>query len=144
MATQQSPNVLHTWFEEVWNKARPEAIDELSTPDVVAHGLTDSQGRQVAGREPFKQFWRDFHSAFPDIRIEVEDSLAVGDKVMVRCTVRATHSGDGLGFPPSGKPITFTGMCMARVKDGRIAEAWNSFDFLTLFQQLDKVPSSFA
>ena len=134
------PNVLYRWFEEVWNKGRETAIDELATPDVIAHGIVDSQGNELVGRDAFKAFWRQFRSAFPDIRVEVHDGLVESNKAMVRCTVRGTHLGDGLGIPPTSKPVVFTGMCIARMKNGQMAEAWNNFDFLTLYQQIGVLP----
>jgi steroid delta-isomerase-like uncharacterized protein len=136
-------NILDRWFEEVWNDGRAEAIDELAAPDIVSHGLVDARGNDIAGREAFKAFWRQFRGAFPDVHVDVEDAINEGDKVMVRCTVRGTHTGEGMG-PATGKKITFTGMCLARVKVGQFVEVWNSFDFLALYQQLDLVPATFA
>jgi len=141
---QETDNLLRRWFEEVWNQGRIEAIDELAAPDVVAHGLTDSRGVQVTGREVFKEFWRGFRDAFPDVRITVEDDLMAGEKMMVRCSVTGTHHGPGLGVAPTGKRIEFTGMCMARAKDGQIVEAWNSFDFLSFYQQFGLLPERLA
>jgi predicted ester cyclase len=43
-------------------------------------------------------------------------------------------------MPATGKPAVFSGMCIARIRDGQIVEAWNSFDFLTFYQQLGVVP----
>jgi predicted ester cyclase len=137
-------NFLHRWFEEVWNKGRIEAIDEMAAPNVIAHGLVDAQGNELVGTEAFKTFWRQFRGAFPDIRVDVEDALVDGNKVMVRCMVRATHCGEGIGIAPTGKPVTFTGMCVARLKDCQMAEAWNNFDFLSLYQQLGIVPKGLA
>ena len=37
------------------------------------------------------------------------------------------------------KSFTFTGICLVHVKDGLIHEAWNSFDFLSLYQQIGLV-----
>ncbi len=67
----------------------------------------------------------------------VEDVITEGDLTVARCTVTAKHTGEGLGKPPKGNPIEFTGMTMARIKDGKIAEAWNNFDFMTMFQQME-------
>ena len=129
--------LLQRWFEEVWNKGREDAIDELSTPDVIAHGLTNPDGSEVKGQLAFKEFYRSFRSAFPNIHIEVEDTLTEGDKTLARCLVTATHTGEGIGKTPTGKPVKFTGMCLVRAKDGKIAEAWNNFDFNTMFEQLE-------
>ena len=141
---KENKNLLHQWFEEVWNKGRAEAIDELAAPNVVSHGLIDAQGTDIAGREVFKSFWRQFRSAFPDLHINIDDGIIEGENVMVRCTVRGTHAGEGMGLAATQKPVTFTGMCVARVKDGQLVEVWNNCDFLSLYQQLGVVPASFS
>ena len=72
--------------------------------------------------------------------IRVGDVLVDGNKVSVRCSVTATHTGDGLDCQPTNKPAHFTGMCMVRIKDGKIVEDWNNFDFLSMYQQLGITP----
>jgi predicted ester cyclase len=108
-------------------------------PDVIIYGLAETSGKEVSGAEAFKAFHEGFRGAFPDIQVVVEDTVTEGDKIAARCLVKATHVGDGLGIEASGKPVEFTGMCMVRVKDGRIIESWNSFDFLTLMKQIEMV-----
>ncbi len=49
--TNQNDTILHHWFEEVWNKGRREVIDEMLSPDAIAHGLTDAKGNEVGGAE---------------------------------------------------------------------------------------------
>ena len=128
--------LMRRWFEEVWNKGRAEAIDEMFAEDGVAHGLSDETGALLRGPAGFKPFFQNFRSAFPDIQIVVEDTIAEGDKVAARCTVRATHAGEGLGFAATQRPMEITGIAMVRVRDGKIVEAWNNFDFMGMFQQL--------
>lgn len=128
--------LLHRWFEEVWNQGRESAIDELTTPDAVTHGLKDASGNDVTGRESFKPLHRQFRTAFPDMHFAIEDSFTVGDKVFVRCRVTANHTGPGLTATPTNRRVDFTGMCLARVKDGCIVEGWNNFDLLTMYRQL--------
>lgn len=138
------PHLLKTWFEEVWNKGRESAIDELADPNMVAHGLVDARGEPISGVAKFKEFWRQFRETFPDIHIDVQEALAEADKEIVRCVVHATHKGGGIGLPATNKRIKFTGMVIARVKDGRLVEAWDNWDFLHLYQQLGAVPASLA
>ena len=137
-------NLLYRWFEEVWNQGRLEVVDELAAPDMITHGIVDAAGNTVAGREAFKEFWRQFRTTFPDVQITVEDGLVDGDRVMVRCTVRATHQGPGVGVVPTQKPVTFSGMCVGRVRDGQLVEGWNNFDFLSMYQQVGAVPTALA
>lgn len=133
------PTIQHQWFDQVWNQGQESAIDELLCPDVIGHGLVDAEGNEIVGIEGFRAFFHGFRQAFPDIHVEVTDTISEGDKVVANCRVTATHSGDGFLMPATGKPVEFTGVCIVRVSDGKIAESWNSFDFLTLMQQLEAI-----
>jgi steroid delta-isomerase-like uncharacterized protein len=128
--------LIRRWFEEVWNKGREEAIDELFGEEGVAHGLADEAGEPLRGPSGFKPFFRRFREAFPGIEVVVEDTVSEGDKVAARCTVRGRHGGDTLGFTATERPVEFTGIAIVRVSGGKIAEAWNNFDFMSMFQQL--------
>jgi predicted ester cyclase len=59
-----------------------------------------------------------------------------GDRVAAHCRVVARHVGDALGAPATNTPVTFTGVAIARVRDGQIVEGWNNFDFLSMYQQI--------
>jgi steroid delta-isomerase-like uncharacterized protein len=126
----------HDWFEEVWNKGRSEAISEMLAEDGVAHGLTDSEGNELRGPAGYRPFFEGFKSAFPDIRVEVVDTICEGDKIVARCEVRGTHTGEGIGMLATNRPVSFTGITILRIENGKIAEAWNNFDFRALFTQL--------
>ena len=135
--TSDNASVVRRWFEEVWNRGREEAIDELFAEEGVAHGLTDESGAELRGPAHFKTFHGRFREAFPDIEVVVEDTVSEGDKVAARCTVRGRHRGDSLGFKATDSPVEFTGITFVRVRDGKIVEAWNNFDFMSMFQQLN-------
>jgi predicted ester cyclase len=55
---------------------------------------------------------------------------------MARCIVSGVHSGDGLGIPPTGRRVELSGMCLARIENEKLAEAWNNFDLEALYRQL--------
>jgi predicted ester cyclase len=119
--------VLYKWFNEVWNDDNEDAIDRLMTSDSSANGILTAD--QPKGAEGFKIFFRGFRSQFHTVRIDVEDVISQDDMESARTTIYATHT-------ESGKNVTFSGICMVRVKDEKIAEAWNNYDFLELYQQL--------
>jgi steroid delta-isomerase-like uncharacterized protein len=137
--TTEEKTLAHHWFEEVWNKGRAEAIDEMFAEDAIAHGLGDAGGNELRGPADFKPFFYSFRAAFPDIQVTVEETVSEGDRLAARCTVTGTHAGEGIGFAATNQPVTFTGMCMLRIKDGKIVEAWNNFDFMSMFQQLGAI-----
>lgn len=136
--TNAQRTLAHEWFEEVWNKGRADAIAELFADDGIAHGLTDAEGNELRGPIAFRVFFDSFRSAFPDLRIEVVDTICEGDKIAARCEVRGTHAGDGIGIAATNRPISFTGMTILRIENGKIAEAWNNFDFQGLYTQLGR------
>ena len=98
-------NLIHRWFEEVWNNRSEEAIDEMFAADGVANGLNDVEGNPLRGPEGFKTLHRAFLSAYPDLKITVEDTITEGDKIAARCTIRATHAGEGIGVAPTNQPV---------------------------------------
>jgi steroid delta-isomerase-like uncharacterized protein len=133
---QTYQTLVHRWFEEVWNQGREDTIDELLTEDSIAHGLPGEPDGDVRGPAAFKQFLRKFRTAFPDLRIDVEDCAVEGNKIAVRCVVTATHAGPGIMSAPTGRSTRFAGMGFVYVKDGKFTDRWNTFDFLTMYRQL--------
>jgi steroid delta-isomerase-like uncharacterized protein len=129
-------NFIHRWAEEAWNKGREDAIDEMLDPAVIGYGLTDDTGAQIDGKEAFRGFYRKFRTAFPDIHVEVGESVVEGDKVSSVCRLTGTYSGEGLAFPVFDKTLDVTGNLMVRLKNGKIVEAWNYFDFATAFSKM--------
>lgn len=93
--------------------------DPFHSKDYVHHGLR--------GPSNFKdrlQVMDSLLAAFPDFKFTPEDIIAEGDKVVVRYTFTGTHKGPYLGVPASGKKITFTGVGIYRISEGRLVEGW--------------------
>jgi predicted ester cyclase len=128
--------VLREWFEELWNKGKEDTIDRLLAPHGVAHGLG---AQPLVGPGQFKPFYRQFRGAFPDFRVEVREVVVEGDMAAALCHVTGVHCGPGMGTPSNAK-VDFWGMTMARVKDGQLVEGWNSYDFMTCYQQMGVLP----
>lgn len=121
------------WFERVWNQKDESGIAEMADPQVVCHGLDEAGG---GGLDTFKQFYRSFVSAFPDIHIDVRDVILEGDKTVARLSFAGTHQGEGLGIPATGNRFQATAIAITRWKGGRIVEAWNEFDAAGMMKQL--------
>jgi len=126
----------HEWFEEVWNAGDESAVDRLFAADGRAHGLTDEWGVEIVGPAGFKPFFRKYKAAFPDLRMEVAQTVSEGDLIAVRFIVRGTHRGDSIGIMATNRPVEFQGMCILRLSGGQIVEAWNITDTRALFNQL--------
>ena len=137
--SEENKALMRRWFEEVWNKGRAEAIPEMFADEGIAHGLSDDPANPLRGPAGFLPFHTQFREAFPNIEVVVEDQLAEGDLVATRCSVHGKHTGDSLGFAATQSPVDFTGITITRIKDGRIVEAWNNFDFMKMYRQLGAI-----
>ena len=134
--SEENKEIVRRWFEEVWNKGRADAIDEMFDENGIAHGLSDDPSNPIKGPTNFKPFHAVFRDAFPNMMIVIEDMVAEGDKVAARCSVRGKHEGDFRGRAATQSPVEFTGMTIVRIGNGKIVEAWNNFDFMTMNRQL--------
>jgi steroid delta-isomerase-like uncharacterized protein len=134
--SEENKAIVRRWFEEVWNKGRGDAIEEMLAANGVIHGLSDDPSNPMKGPSDFKPFHTVFRGAFPDVDVVVEDLIAEGDKVAVRCSVRGRHTGDHLGVAASNISVEFTGIAIVRIENGEIVEAWNNFDFLRMNKQI--------
>ncbi|WP_153796458.1 ester cyclase [Foetidibacter luteolus] len=119
--------LISRWYQQVWNQGIEKSIDDMLDDDVTVHGISDDV--PLKGTNGFKGFYHDFKSQFTDIDVTVEDVIAEDDIECGRCSVKAVHKA-------TGKPVSFTGIAMVRIKDGKITEGWNNFDFLKMNQQL--------
>jgi steroid delta-isomerase-like uncharacterized protein len=137
--SEENKALLQRWFDEVWNKGRVDAVKEMFAADGVAHGLLEDPESPMRGPDDFKPYHEVFRGAFPDVEVVVEDMIAEGDKVAARCLVRGKHSGDHLGIAATQAPVSFTGMCIVRISDGMIVEAWNNFDFMRMNKQIGAI-----
>ena len=134
--SEENKALLRRWFDEVWNKGRADAIEEMFDEFGIAHGLSDDPLNPIRGPQNFRPFHTTFREAFPNMVIVIEDMIAEGDKVAARCSVRGRHEGDFLEKAATQSPVEFTGIAIVRIANGKIVEAWNNFDFMTLHRQV--------
>lgn len=120
------------WFEEVWNGRRDQLIDELMAPGAYGH----VEGGEYRGPAGFREMQSMFLGALPDVHIEIEDILAEGDRAAVRWHARGTHTGEGFGFKASKRSIDVRGTTWLIVKDGKIAEGWDTWNLSGLLESL--------
>jgi len=131
----QVEEVLHGIYEAV-NTGNLALLDKYVAPGYVEH----SDGFQ--GVEPFKQQITAFRTAFPDLRVTIEDLLlADGGRFASRTTVTGTHAGDLMGMPPTGTHISVEAVDIGRVADGQAQERWGGLNMYSLLTQLGAIPA---
>jgi len=143
MSVEENVELMRRWFNEVWNEGRIESIRELMAPDAIGIGELEDGG-ELRGPADFVPFVERVRSAFPDIKIVVEDAFGAGDKVVLRWTATMTHRGEYLGMAATGKTVRITGMTMTRIAGKQIVEGWDNWDQLAMLKQLGAFQSAQA
>ena len=120
-------------YDEILNKGNLEVFNELCAPNFVKHAIPPNPDFGIEGS---KQSVMMLRNAFPDIKYTVEDMIEDGDKLVARWSAKGTHKGEFMGIPPTGRQVSFTGIEIIRVKDGKAVEEWEELDRAGLMGQL--------
>ena len=127
-------------FYDLINAGNVGGFGELLADDFVEHEETPGL---APTKEGVTDFFRMYIAAFPNLRMDPEDVLASGDKVVARVRVTGTHEGEFMGMPATGKSIDVQGIDIVRFGDDGLAhEHWGVFDVMGMMQQLGVVPGS--
>jgi predicted ester cyclase len=89
-----------------------------------------------------KNFAKEFRQAFPDFHDSIDIQLAEGDMVATRFTSMGTHRGAFMGVEPTNRELTWTGITIDRISEGKIVESWANWDMMGMMQQLGAISES--
>ena len=129
-------DVVRRIFDEVVNQGLVERVDELFTDDYLDHGpMGDMQGR-----EAFKQVVQMWRGAVPDVHCTVEHLVVEGDTAAWVVRTTGTHTGEGLGFPPTGRSFETLSANVGILRDGKAAEHWAEQGMFPMLMQLGVLP----
>jgi steroid delta-isomerase-like uncharacterized protein len=137
--TETNKAISRRFVDEIFNEGRLETVDEIVTADFIGHDAASPE--PIIGPEGMKRNVEGYRTAFPDVRLSIEEEIAEGDRVVTRWTARGTHQAELFGIPATGKQATVGGITIDRIVEGRIAESWTNWDTLGLLQQLGALPA---
>ena len=125
------------WTDSVlkmWNEANLTVVDEVYAPELVRHdcGLPED----IVGLENIKNYLEKFFNAFPDLNITVDETIAVGNKLVQRWTLTGTNTGYMAEMPPSGKNVRVSGVSIVHLVNRKAVEIWDFYNALDMYQQL--------
>jgi len=129
--------LVRRYFDEVWTKGNLAVADELIAVGGVSY---DPIAGELKGSESIKGQVREYRSAFPDLRVVIDDLVVAGDKAVARWTATGTHKGTMMGVAPTGKTFIIEGISCERISNGKIVEHRAQWDTLKFLQNLGLVP----
>jgi steroid delta-isomerase-like uncharacterized protein len=120
-------------YHSVWNERRLEYIDQVIAE---THALGDPtvSGKGV-GPTAYRRQVERFLAGLPDLKFAVDETISEGDKLVVSWTITGTHRGEFLGVPPTNKKVTFSGITINQIADGKVLESTVIWDGLGLLKQ---------
>jgi len=133
MTVEQNKQVVIKFNNEFFTKGNTEITKELFAETFVNHSAPPNAPTDASF---LVKFVTGFRHGFSDISVQIQEILGEGDKVSVRKTITATHTGEFMGKPATGKKIVITGMDIETLKDGKITDHWSLSDFMQVFQSL--------
>jgi steroid delta-isomerase-like uncharacterized protein len=142
LSKQEQNKQLVSQFFETLDRQDTEMIDQLVSS--TNYSLHFSGMPPMDWNENKKEFLAPFTKAFPDLRRNIVDMVAEGDKVAVSINVTGTYKGEFQGIPPTGKQVSFTAMDILTIIDGKITEEWATADMMGLMQQIGAIPARSA
>lgn len=137
MSAEENKEIVRR-YQEAYNRNDFEALSEVLAEDARTPKILPGVPSGLEGAKAVHQMMLE---GFPNFHTRIDDLIAEGDKVVARITMMGTNTGTFMGMPPTGKTVEFTGIYIARVKNGKIIEHWGEEDSIGLMQQLGAMPS---
>jgi predicted ester cyclase len=138
MSVERNEAVAAAVVERVMNRGDLEAVEERFAAGYVEHDVLPST--IPPGLEGMKQLVGMLRGAFPDLRYDIEDVVADGDRVVLRITGRGTMRGTLFGLPATGRSASWSEIHISRFAAGKVVEHWSVTDQLGMLQQLGLAP----
>jgi steroid delta-isomerase-like uncharacterized protein len=139
VAVPENEAIIRRLNDEVLNAGNPAAVEGILDPDhVLYYPLLPEPMR---GAQQWGQTVVNYFTAFPDMKITIEDMISDRDMVVARWSAIGTHKGDLLGIPPTNKTVHWSGVGIYRIRNGLILEQWGMDDQLGLMQRLGVIPT---
>ncbi len=132
MSVEENKEIVRR-YQEIYNSNDLDALGEVVSEDLLTPKIMPGIPTGIEGA---KAAHRIMLTGFPDYQTIIDDLFAEGDKVAARITMSGTNTGSFMGIPPTGKHISFTGIYIARIANGKIVEHWGEEDGVGLLQQL--------
>ena len=137
----QNASLIRQFYDEVFNAGNIEFAQQVHGPGYRYHDITVSDA--PVDHDTYMARNAGFAAAFPDRRVDIEDLIASGDRVVARAIMHATHTGPLGDVAPTGRRVRLASTIIYRFDAGRVVEEWEIFDKLGMYQQLGvAVPSS--
>lgn len=133
---EENKTLIRDYIAEVVNGRKTWLLSTFVSPEHVMHELIGDH----YGPEGVRLAIEGYQTAFPNLRVAIDDLVGEGDRIVRRFTATGTHRGTFMGIAPTGRFVSVTGVAIDRIRGGRLVESWLSFDALGALRQIGALP----
>jgi steroid delta-isomerase-like uncharacterized protein len=116
----------------VWNNGNLDEVDALWDPNVVRNA---NQLPDVKGIDGIKKVISSFRTAYPDLKLIIDEEIYAENKAIIRWSLTGTNTGQG-EMPPTGKKINIWGISLLHFANGKLTREFVAFDNQAIMEQL--------
>jgi steroid delta-isomerase-like uncharacterized protein len=136
--SQANKDAARRFYNDAFGKGDMALIDQMAAANFVDHNPPGPG--MPGGAEGIKAVVGMFRTAFPDLKLSVEDQIAEGGKVVSRITFAGTHQGEMMGIPATGKQVKLGVVDILHFEGDKVVERWGQADMMGMMIQLGVVP----
>lgn len=126
---------------EMWASDSDDRPEDVFAATYANHQESDIRGGvQTRDLASWKDVVQKHHTGFPDLTVRLDTQIAEGDRVATRWEFSGHHTGAFMGVAPTGKVVTWTGVQIDRIEDGKIVESWVDWDKYRLLKGIGLIP----
>ena len=119
---------------KIYNEGNLDLVDEIIAPENILH--QSAYPDDIVGIDAFKDYITNVRTAFPDMKLTFDEKIFKGYKIMTRWTFTGTNTGSLREMPPTGKPVSYSGLSLTHMKAGKFVESWIIYNVLEFYKQL--------
>jgi len=138
MTIQENKVLVRRFIDEIFVQGSFDAVDELLADDFVGHTWPSTGD----GKADLKHAIERTSAGLSASKFTIEDMIAEDDRVAVRLTASARHTGTFMGMPGSGKTYEIGEIHIFRISHAKVVEHWHQFDSMGMMRQLGALPDS--
>jgi steroid delta-isomerase-like uncharacterized protein len=132
MTREDVVQLFEAW-DRLWAKRDPAALTDMYAPDCT---VSSPIFGDIKGRAAVEESNRRLFKSFPDWDLKTEQLIIDGNLAVQVMKVSATHAGEFMGLPGSGRKAQFQGVRILRIENNLIQNERRLYDFTMFLMQV--------
>ena len=119
---------------QLWNSGDTDIVDALYAEGCIRHNADVGDSEEPEG---IKEFVNWIYTAYPDFKVTFDSPFKFKDRIVTHWAATGTNDGPlNENMPATGKKVSFTGVGISMIENGKITEEWVYYNQLAVYTQM--------